>query len=239
MALSLLIGAAIGFVLASPPGPIAVHVIRKTLEDEIREADRIGWGSAFADFVYCLAILLATSTIHGTVSNIFTDWPISFFIFQLTCIIAMLGFGIVNLRKQRETKMGVQPNPVGKGKILQRIASHGPFFVGVGLAIANLANPTFIPSLTYLIMVVYQYGFVESYFGSQLSFATGFGLGTLAWMILLVRGIKHYRKRMSPQFLERIYQFAGITFIGFGTYLGYRVFAFTKWADILRIAVSF
>ena len=70
-------------------------------------------------------------------------------------------------------------------------------------------------------------------------FALAFGLGNFLWLYLISRILVHYQNKMSTQTLARIHQFAGITLIGFGTILGYRVITLTHWPEIIRFAFAF
>jgi threonine/homoserine/homoserine lactone efflux protein len=152
MILALLAGIIIGFVLALPPGPVAVQVIRGALDKKFLAALAIGAGAAITDILYCFGMLALTSSLHGQFSSLLSDFPLGFLIFQIACVVIMIGYGIISLRsvKNKRTVSSATEECSSKDKIVSKISSYGPFFIGVGLAGANLANPTFLPSLAVL-----------------------------------------------------------------------------------------
>lgn len=234
MITALLSGIIIGFVLAMPPGPISVAVMKSGIDNNERKGIMVGLGAAVMDGIYCVLLMLATSAIIEEISFYFSTFPLAFFIFQVICVVGMMLYGFVNLRIKR-TKLHISLPKQYKKSFFDKLNANGPFFIGIGLALANLANPTFIPSLTYITMFVHQYHVVESSVACSLLFSFGFGVGTMIWDYLLLRLIIRFRSQMSPRFVESLHRCAGLTFIGFGTLLGYRVFSLIKWADIIRI----
>lgn len=236
MITALLSGIIVGFVLAMPPGPIAVAVMKSGLKDTFRKGIGIGIGAALMDIFYCLILMLTTSSIVGETAAFLSNNQLLVLFFQLACVVVMIGYGVLNLRVKR-TPLAVE----GENKrpsLVERISSKGPFFIGIGISLTNLANPTFLPSLGYMTLLMQQYGVVEHNSSDHILFSIGFGVGMFGWISLLLRMMIRYRDRMSPRFIEGLHRFAGLTFIGFGTYIGFRVFSVVKWPELLRIALT-
>jgi hypothetical protein len=147
-------------------------------------------------------------------------------------------FGIINIIKSKKiNSIEIQSNP--KIPFLDRLAQKGPFFFGVAIASSNLANPTFLPSLGYLSIQVESLNYFSFDFITKILYAFGFGFGNFFWLYLMTSILHLNKDRISDIFQKRLQQFAGITFISFGTLLGYKLFQVIHWQDIFRIFLSF
>jgi len=105
------------------------------------------------------------------------------------------------------------------------LSARGPFLVGVGFAVANLANPTFVPALMAMTTFIQQLDLFTSTLPNALAFSFGFGIGNTAWLLTLVRLVIAFRKKMTPKFIHRLQQISGLALILFGLITGYRVIA--------------
>lgn len=236
MLLALILGAVIGYVLAIPPGPIGMASIRTGVNDGWRQAMKLAIGAGIFDLLYCALAMMATSAIVGMMDEWGTQWPLFRPGFQVLVVVLMIVFGIHQMRvKAPEARLVPSKRA---GTIVSKAASHGPFFVGVGFAVANLANPTFIPSLAAMTAFVQKSDLYESTVMSNVAFSVGFGVGNVLWLFTLVRIVLAFRERMTPMFIKRIQQISGATLIGFGTFYGVRVLVITKWADLFRLAFA-
>lgn len=238
MITALLSGIVVGFILAMPPGPIAVAVMKSGLQDTFRKGLSIGFGAALMDIVYCLLVMLATASVADQTTAFISNNTLLVLGFQAACVVVMIGYGVLNLRVKRTPLHVDNPNETPRQTWLQRFSNKGPFFIGVGISLTNLANPTFLPSLAYMTVLMHQYGAVEAHLADHVLFSFGFGVGMLGWITVLLRLIVRFRSRMSPRFIEGLHRFAGLTFIGFGTYIGFRVFSVIKWPELLRLAFT-
>lgn len=239
MIYALIAGLIIGLILAMPPGPVAVTAIRLSLEKGLRHGILVGLGTAFMDFIYCLISIFATSAIIHLLNSFFDEFPLLMLIFQIAVVVAVILFGVVNLKQKDKTNNTEIELPGKKLGFLERLTNKGPFLLGIAVAMANVANPTFLPTLAYLTLAVQKTGLIEHTWYSSILFAIGFGAGNFVWIYAISRVIVHYRKRMSLNAIARIHQFAGLTLIGVGTVLGYRILTLTHWAEILRFAFAF
>lgn len=238
MVTSLLSGIVIGFILAIPPGPIAMAVMKAGLQNDGRKGMGIGIGAALMDVLYCMLATLATISVAGQTSAFIDNNPTLMLVLQIGCVVAMIIYGIVSLRTKR-TETREEPKPRSISKLIEQLGNKGPVFIGIAISLTNLANPTFLPSLTAMPLLAYKAKLIDTSISQQLLFSTGFGIGMMGWIVLLLRTILRYRSRMSPRFIDTLHRFAGLTFIGFGTYIGYRAFSVIKWPEIIRLVLSF
>lgn len=237
MFVSILVGLIIGFILAMPPGPVAVTAIKFSLDKGVKRAIFFGFGTGLMDFIYCTVIVFATSAVFQIIDTFAEDFPELKFLFQFAVVLAIMIYGFLHLKNTKKS-IDIENVPQNNSKIVNKLSNKGPFFIGIALALANIANPTFLPTLAYVTMNVQGLNLIENNFFSNLFFAIGFGLGNLSWIYLLIKVVNHYKSKMSERFLAKINQFAGLTLIGFGTLLGYRIL-FPKLAEIFRFVFAF
>jgi L-lysine exporter family protein LysE/ArgO len=233
MVTALIVGIVVGYVLAIPPGPIGMAAIRMGIRDGWRPSIKLAMGAGVFDVLYCALAMMATSAIVDALTNLAHSTPLATIGIQLLIVVVMILFGLIQMREKPASKTGhreIQPS-----SFIEWVKGHGPFFVGVGFAIANLANPTFVPALAGMATFIQQLEWFESSLVNILFFALGFGAGNMLWMLTLVHLVVSNRDKMTPTFVKRIQQVSGFTLIGFGTFYGLRIITMTKWADVLRI----
>jgi putative LysE/RhtB family amino acid efflux pump len=240
MLFALLFGILVGFVLAMPPGPVAVMAMKLSLNKGMKPGILAATGTGLMDFIYFLFAVFATSGIKALVDHFFTDFPILSLLFQVVIIIAIMAYGYINIKNKDKFSAEVNTEDIGKkSKLAAKLSNKGPFLLGMGVAIANMANPTFIPSLIGVATYMNELSIVEITTLNNLMLSVGFGIGNFLWLYVIMRVLTHYKGRMSDQTLARIHQFAGFSLIGVGTLLGYKVVWFTKWSEIIRLAFAF
>jgi threonine/homoserine/homoserine lactone efflux protein len=238
MIIALLAGLIIGFVLAIPPGPVGVTTIRLSIDKGIRHSTLSALGTGLMDFIYCLLVIFATSAILKLVNGFFDKYPILLLGFQISVVVLVIIYGIVNI-KFKNNVINRKKSKSKPFKFISKLSSRGPFLLGIAVAIANVANPTFLAALAYITVNVQKFVFPENTVQLNVIFAFAFGVGNFLWLYVLSRILIHYKDKMSTQALARIHQFAGITLIGFGTILGYRVVTVTHWGEIMRYVFAF
>lgn len=241
MGTALIIGVVVGYILAIPPGPIGMAAIRTGIRSGWIAAVKLAIGAGLFDVIYCALAMVATSAIVDILRDLEQTTPLATVIFQLTIVVVMIGFGVLQMRERPLKPADQHENGNGTGRprnLIEWFKSHGPFFVGVGFAVANLANPTFVPSLAAMTTFIQKLDWFQSTFANDLTFALGFGIGNTLWLFTLARLVIANRSRMTPTFIQRIQQVTGVTLIGFGTFYGLRVILVTKWAEILRFVLA-
>lgn len=239
MILSLLAGLIIGFVMAMPPGPVAVTAIKFGLEKGAKHGYQIGLGTGLIDFFYCIIAVFATSAFLAILGDFTDKYPLLTLFIQLSIVAGMMVYGYLTLKSKKNPLEDGAEIQTNKFKFFDRLAHRGTFFFGIAVALANIANPTFMPSLAYVSLNVQKLGLIELTTLGNLSYALGFGIGNFLWIYFLIRLLTHYRSKFSDKFIVMIKKFAGFTLIGFGSILGYRVLEFTKWSEILRFVFAF
>lgn len=234
MVIAFVTGLIIGFLLSIPPGPIGVSIMKKALQGNKKGGYLIGLGAALMDILYVFVAFHFTAMLTRTMQQYISQHSLAFLLLQLIVVALLIGYGVLNLKIKRVRLVtSYKPQSITLTEsISQRITV--PFFVGVTLALANLANPTFLPSILYMVMVLHEQQLWISGFAANAFFSLGFGIGVMIWISILVELFAHLRNRLSISVLHMLHRFAGITLIGIGTYLGYRVLSVVRWTDLLR-----
>ncbi len=224
----------IGILAAIPPGPLAVIILKNTLHHGKNRGIAISAGVTTMDFFYCLVFAFATGSIFTKLSLYAERFSSIILVFQVCFVIGIVFYGIYSFRNHSYPDA---PTTEGTKKFAytRKLAQHGPFFFGLGLALTQLANPTFIPFMTYLSLLAHEQGFVRPYWADYLVFAAGYALGVFTWLYTIIRLSLRYKAALPADVMLRLNRFIGLTLIGFGTYLGYRVTMLIKWADMVRL----
>ena len=237
MFIAFLAGIAIGFILAIPPGPVAVSSIKLGINQGLKPAVLLGLGNTVVDFFYCLITIFTTSAFVVLLRNISDKYPVFVLFFQIVVVVAIILYGFTHIRIKKSEQID-ESLPKRKSELYNKLTHRGPFLFGIAIALTNIANPVFLPSLASVTMSVHRFNIIDNTVVNNFIFSMGFGLGNFLWLYLLVRVLLQYKSKLSDLTLARIHQFAGFTFIGFGTLLGYRVFTLTKWPEIISFLFS-
>ena len=240
MIFALPLGVIIGIVLALAPGPVAISAMKLSMNKGEREGILFSLGSGLMDFLFCAFAIFATSAIMSALGNFSTEHPFLILTIQLLIVLGIILYGVYQFKTIKNISDKAVPEQVSKKQtFLDRLKSRGPFFIGIAIALANIASPTFLPSLGAVTIWMQKLNLYTVGVLSNFLMALGFGIGNFLWLYIIVRMITHYKNKFSENFIAILYKFAGYTLIGFGTILGYRVIVFTKWSDIIAIAFAF
>ena len=182
MIISLLIGAIIGVVLAIPPGPVAVTAIKMGLNKGPREGFLVGLGASVIDFLFCTIAGFATSAALMLIESFAFHHPLATLSLQFLIVSGILVYGFIHLNPKKPFTNSDSVEKVQKSGLLHFLTSKGSFFIGIAISLANMANPTFIPSLTYITLHVQKYGLIENTTSGNFAFAFGFGVGNFLWI---------------------------------------------------------
>lgn len=222
-----------------PPGPVGVTAIKLGLFNGERSGTQLAFGNAMMDFLYSLLAIFATAAATQAINSLSHSYPVVALSFQVIVVLTLLVYGFVNLTSKPKEIDYTNPEQKFESKFLQNLKSRGPILLGVAIALTNLANPTFVPTLAWIAVQVHKYQIIQNSILSNFLFAIGFGLGNFLWIYFLVKMIIRFKERLSDRMLLRIRQFTGATFIGFGTIMGYRLLTLTKWSEIIRFIFAF
>lgn len=223
-----------------PPGPVGVTAIRFGLYDEVKPGVFLAMGTALLDMVFCLLAIFATSAATAAISGFSEEHPIIMLVLQILFVAGFVAYGIFNLRSRNE-KIDPENDKSKKkehSKFIENLMTKGPFFLGVAIALTNIPNPTFLPSLAIITTYVHSLNLIDNSTLANSLFAVGFGFGNFLWLYTLIRLVMHFKTKMSSMMITRIRQFTGFTLIGFGTFLGYRLVTVTHWSELLRIVFA-
>lgn len=213
--------------MAIPPGPIAMVVINMSLGNNLRQSIQLITATSLMDLMFCLIAIFATSAIQLAIGHFISQNPMIVLIFQIAVVLGLIAFGIITVlnkpiwKNSRAHKKGfIQENSM----LITRLTKKGPFFVGIALAITNLANPPFIGSLAVVSTQARKFGAIENLFIDDIFFSIGFGIGNFLWLYLVTKTISHFSNKVPAQLTIRIKQIAGIVFIFAGLIIAYNVF---------------
>lgn len=229
---ALLLGTLSGFVLSIPPGPLSAAVTKHSVSESFRSGLSVALGGALMDIVYVMIAAFASSAIVTTIINLVTANGWILLGFQVACIIALviMGIGYLRHRQDPEEESRILKVEETQEEKARRLGYSSPFFVGILIAVANLASPMFIPSMVSVVSYIQANGLLHRNASDNIAYAVGFGLGTTCWFTLVVRVLVKYRSRFSLNVLANIYRFAGGTFIVCACVLTYHVLMSTDWS---------
>jgi L-lysine exporter family protein LysE/ArgO len=227
MVTSLLVGLVMGFVLAIPPGPIAMACIQQALAGQAREGLALVLGASALDIGYALLAAFASSALLGALWGMVRHNAWALLAFQGGCIVVLVVFGIRylwsinNVRSSRAV-----PEAWGRPR-----GDASPYLRGVLIALTNLASPTFLPSLIFAMSLLHVRGWVGHDVGDNVMYALGFGIGGALWFVLLLRTLTHLRAKFSPAVIPIMYRVAGGVFLLFAGMLTYNMVT-TAWSRL-------
>ncbi|MBU3679568.1 MAG: hypothetical protein FGM32_08175 [Candidatus Kapabacteria bacterium] len=223
--MALLIGLFVGYVVAIPPGPIGMAAIRYGMLGRMRDAVHLAIGAGALDLVYCIVAMWGSAGLldvvlpeqgsgqhHGAIATA-----------QLVIAIAMVIAGVLVLRSPAaQSQSTVSADTAALTSPSNRWKGLAPFMTGVGFAITNLANPTFVPSLVVMSGTIRSAGLVGMATQDTLLFSAGFGAGNAFWLVTLGLLTRRYRHRVSDKILSIIRRVMALLLILAGTYFGLR-----------------
>ncbi len=229
---ALLLGIASGCVLSIPPGPLGAAVTKHTVGYNFRSGFMVALGGAAMDIVYVLIAAFASSAIVTALIDLLTDHVWVLVGFQVVCIVVLIVMGIRYMRHKHdpteETRL-LKVEETQEAKAL-RLGYSSPFFVGVLIAVANLASPMFIPSMISVVSYLQANGLLRHSAADNVAYAFGFGIGTAGWFALAGKMLVKHRQKFTVTVLSNIYKFAGGTFILCAALLAYNVIMSTDWS---------
>ena len=229
MVTALLVGLVVGFVLAIPPGPIAMACIRQGLAGQAREGVALVLGASAMDVGYALLAAFASSALAGAFWGMVMHNAWALLAFQGGGIVVLVVFG---LRYCRSTTHGgvARARAVARGRPRDDAS---PYLHGVLIALTNLASPSFLPSLIFAMSFLHVHGWVGHAVGDNVMYALGFGGGGALWFILLLKTLTHLRAKFAPTVMPMMDRVAGGMFLLCAGMLTYHIVTTTAWARLL------
>lgn len=232
MLTALLVGLVAGFVLAIPPGPIAVACIRQALDGYERAGVQLAIGASAMDIVYALIAAFASSALFVSLQGMVMDNAWYLLAFQVGCIVALVVLGLRYFRPTTQRVEASTRQGETQAERARQLGYSSPYLIGVLIALTNLASPTFLPSLIFAMSLLHARGWVGHDVGANVLYAVGFGAGAALWFVLLLKMLTRLRSNLSPNFMQMIYRVAGGSFILFALILTYTVVTATEWSRL-------
>jgi threonine/homoserine/homoserine lactone efflux protein len=229
MLTSLLVGLVVGFVLAMPPGPIAVACIKHALEGKERHGVALALGASAIDSVSALLAASASSALVGSLWGRVTDNAWWLLAFQGGCIVLLV---VLGLRSFQPSPRVDEVSPQKEAARTHTLGAASPYLVGVLLALTNLASPIFLPSLIFVLSLAQAQGWVGHTVGEHALYAVGFGAGAALWFVLLLRTLSTLRATLAPRVIPILARVAGGVLLLCAGMLTYHVVTATAWARL-------
>jgi threonine/homoserine/homoserine lactone efflux protein len=223
----------IGIILAIPPGPIVMMAMNLALGSDKKLDFKFALGTSVMDIVYCLAAVFAASAAHAAVQGFSDSHPEMVLVFQALVVVGLiitgvyLAIGKYNQNPRRDAFSHGRSN-----RFLDNLKSKGPFFLGMAIALGNIANPSFLTALAVMASQAKKLGVIQVIPWDNLLFSLGFGIGNFIWIVLITELIHFHKAKFSENMVKRLVQISGIVFVIAGILLAYHVVDSKLNADI-------
>jgi len=173
-----LIGAAAGYAIAIPVGPIAVLIVRTGLRRGFRVAAAAGAGTATVDLIYALVAVV----VGGAVTSLFAALLLPM---RLAAAAALAYLALRGLLRLRRTDPSLD---TGDGRSAART-----YLLFIGLTLLNPATVAYFVTLAVGLPEIAQDA------GARLAFAVGASLSSLSWQTLLAAIGAALHARLGPR----------------------------------------
>jgi len=189
-------GAGFGVAIAAPVGPIAVLLIRRTLNRGRAVGYASGLGAATADLCYGLVVALGLTAVTDTLTSA-ERW------LKVVGGIVLIALGVKTLRSGEVDTDAGEPSRRGL------LAAYGST---LGL---TLTNPATIVAFLAVFASV-GVATTASSTSDAVSVALGVALGSVLWQLGLCTVVSLLRHRLSSSALRRVNVGSGLVIAGFG-----------------------
>jgi threonine/homoserine/homoserine lactone efflux protein len=199
MFLALLTGIVIGFSVAAPVGPIALLIMRRSLNEGRLSGFVSGLGAATADLVCGLAAALGLSALTTLVNSHRAA-------LQLVGGVFMVWLGIRAFRAK-------DPAATAKRPLHER----NLFLAYIFTFLLTMANPLTLLGLVGVVAAAGVGGPAYSHMDTMV-LGGGIFLGSAAWWLLLSNLVGWLGRKLGDHVLHVINMIAGALIVGFGTW---------------------
>lgn len=217
--MALITGFIIGYILAIPPGPLGLAAIRYGTRHKLAAVVALAAGAGLLDVLYSLAAMWASGGLLSALVSTSAAGGSAELMTAARLLIAgaMIAAGVVLLRRPAHDEG--QDSDDGPPRWTQKLGLAPallPFLVGIGFAVTNIANPTFLPSLVVMSGMIRSAGMLGAATSDVLIFSLGFGLGNALWLVTLGMLVQRYRERLPGSMMARVRSFMGVALIAVG-----------------------
>ncbi|MGE3538737.1 MAG: LysE family translocator [Candidatus Tectimicrobiota bacterium] len=222
-----LVGVVVGFILAMPPGPIAFACLRYVLQGQGRAAVQLALGASALDIGYALLAAGVSSELVGVLQNLVTAHPWVLRAFQSGCIVLLVYLGVRYIHPTPSQVVATLEREEAQVARARRRGTTSPYWLGVLMALTNLANPAFLPALIFTSSLLQAHGWVVDDLRAHVLYAMGFGVGGALWFGLLLCLLRRVRTQLTPAAVPRLSRMAGAVLLLFAGVLTWQVI--TTW----------
>jgi threonine/homoserine/homoserine lactone efflux protein len=173
-----LIGAAAGYGIAIPVGPIALLIVRTGLRRGFRLAAAAGAGAATADLVFASIALVVGAAVSDAISSMLV--PV-----RLIAAAALLGLAVRGLLRIRMVEIGSEAQ--GPTSMV------GVYLLFLGLTLLNPAT------VIYFVSLALGLPEISEDLGARALFVVGAVLASLSWQTLLAALGAALHARLTPR----------------------------------------
>ena len=159
-----LIGAAAGYAIAIPVGPIAVLIVRTGLRRGFRVAAAAGAGAATVDLIYATTAVVVGGAVTGALASVIAPMRLA----AAAALIYLAARGLLRLGRASTTLESGEERSIVRTYLL---------FVGL-----TLLNPA---TVAYFVTLAVGLPEIAQEAGSRIAFAVGAALSSLSWQTLL------------------------------------------------------
>jgi threonine/homoserine/homoserine lactone efflux protein len=174
-----LIGAAAGYAIAIPVGPIAVLIVRTGLRRGFRVAAAAGAGTATVDLIFAILAVMVGGAVSSALASVLLPM-------RLAAAAALMYLAVRALLRLGRTDMGL--DTPGDERSAART-----YVLFIGLTLLNPATVAYFASLAVGLPQIAQ----DS--GSRLAFAVGASLSSLSWQTVLAAIGAALHSRLTPR----------------------------------------
>ena len=200
-----LIGAAAGYAIAIPVGPIAVLIVRTGLRRGFRIAAAAGAGTATVDLIYAITAVVVGSAVTSVLTSALLPM-------RLAAAAALLYLAVRALLRLGRTDMALETP--GEERSATRT-----YLLFIGLTLLNPATVAYFVTLAVGLPQIAQDA------GSRLAFAFGASLSSLSWQTLLAGIGSALHTRLTPRLELATALLSSAILIGFAVKIAIDAFA--------------
>jgi putative LysE/RhtB family amino acid efflux pump len=202
---SLFKGAALGFAIAAPVGPIGLLCIRRTFAHGPLTGFATGLGAAAADTFYGMCAALGLGALTAVLISYAS-------MLQVGGGILMAVLGYISLRRAAHPSTAKAANAAAPAGLLGAFAS---------TFMLTVANPMTILSFAGILAALSPGG---AGLGGGMALVAGVFVGSVTWWLILVSGVTASRKALPPKAIQWIEGCSGIALLGFAAWTLYSAF---------------
>ena len=186
------------------------------------------------DTFYSLIAIFASTAIVGSLRTTIADHPWLLFAFQVAAVATLVVLGFRYLHATNNSLEKSTQSEQAQEERAKKMGLKAPFLMGAMISIANLAAPTFLPSLIGVAGFMHANNLVDNSIAQCTLYALGFGSGAALWFITLLKVLYKWRLRLGANFIAIIYRFAGWSFFVFAAIMVVEMAIYTDWQHVFR-----